>query len=84
VGVVHDSVKHGIGDGWVADEVVPGFDGQLTGDDPGSSAVSVLNNLEDVPPLLVAERSEPQSSRMSTSAFAKRSKQPHVRPVSVC
>ena len=43
-----------VGDGRVADEVVPGLNGQLTGDHGGTSSVAVVADLENVASLLIA------------------------------
>ena len=55
MGVVHEAVEHGVGDGGVADEVVPGLDRSLAGDDGGATTVSVLDDLKDVATLVGIE-----------------------------
>jgi len=53
--IVHEPVQRGICDGRIADHVVPVFDGHLADDDGGSLLVSVLDDLQEVAPLLVIE-----------------------------
>ena len=40
VGVVNEAVENGIGDGWIADDLVPAVDGDLAGQDDGSDVVA--------------------------------------------
>lgn len=55
VGIVNETVEDGIGDRWTADHVVPVIDGHLAGDDGRSLLVAVLDDLQEIAPLLVAE-----------------------------
>ncbi len=55
VGVVDKAVEDGIGDRWIADHVVPVIDGHLAGDDGRSLLVAVLDDLQEIAPLLVVE-----------------------------
>ena len=55
MGVVDDAVEDGVSDGGFADEVVPFGDGELCGDEGGSSAVSFFADFEEVEPLAVGE-----------------------------
>src|SRR2546430_5407282 len=48
VGVVDEAVEDGVGDGWVADDVVPVFDGKLAGDDGRSASVPIVHDVEQV------------------------------------
>jgi hypothetical protein len=48
VGVVHQPVQDGVGQGGVADDVVPLVDGDLAGDDRGAAALSVFEDLQEV------------------------------------
>jgi hypothetical protein len=48
MGVVDEPVEDGIGEGRVADDVVPGVDGQLACDDGGGAAVAVLEDFQQV------------------------------------
>ncbi len=42
VRVVDDAIEDGVGVGWIADEIVPFVDGDLTGDDCRSAAVKLM------------------------------------------
>ena len=55
VGVVDESVEDGVGDGGIADELVPAIDGQLAGHDDRSRLVSILDDFEEVAALLGIE-----------------------------
>ena len=50
--VVYQSVEDGIGEGGVADAVVPFFHGQLTGGEGRACAVAVVEEFEQVAALL--------------------------------
>ena len=58
MGIVDEPVEDGIGEGGAADDVVPGVDGQLAGDDGGGAAVSVLEDLEQVAAFVRGEGGE--------------------------
>jgi hypothetical protein len=55
IGVVQETVEDGVGDGGIADDLVPAIHGQLAGDDGGASLVAILDDLEQVAALLVVE-----------------------------
>src|SRR5215510_1678220 len=52
VGGVHEAIEDGIGDGRIWDQLVPMLDGDLAGDDRGASAVTVVDDVEQVAALL--------------------------------
>ena len=52
VGVVHQAIEDGVGDGGIADDLVPVFDRQLAGHDGGAAAVPVFHDLQEVAALL--------------------------------
>jgi hypothetical protein len=58
VGAVDGAVADGVGEGGVADDLVPGLDGELAGDEGGGALVAVLDDLEEVAAFLVLERRE--------------------------
>jgi len=58
VGAVDQAVADGVGEGGVADDLVPGLDGELAGDEGRSALVAVLDDLQEVAALLVLEGSE--------------------------
>ena len=55
MGVVDDPVEDGVGDGWLADHVVPLRDGQLGGNQGGFSAVALFEDFQEIEALLVIE-----------------------------
>lgn len=58
VDVMDQPVEDGVGEGWVADDVMPGVDGELAGDDCRGASVAVLEDLEQVAALGGGERRE--------------------------
>ena len=51
-------VEDGVGEGGVAEQVVPLLDGRLAGDQGGTGGVSVLEELEEVSAMAGVERGE--------------------------
>lgn len=58
MGVVDQTVEYCVGDGGVADDVVPSVDRELAGDDGGGVAVAVLEDREQIAALGGGERRE--------------------------
>ena len=58
VGVVDEAVEDGVGVGGVADEGVPVGDGELAGDEGGSSAVAIFEDFQQIVAGLGVERLE--------------------------
>ena len=52
VSVMDKAVQDGIGQGRIADGLVPVFDRELAGDDHGAAAVAIFEDLQQVTPLL--------------------------------
>ena len=50
VSVVNETVQDGVAEGWVADDVVPMFDGDLAGDDGRGATVAIIKDLQKVAP----------------------------------
>ena len=50
VSVVNEAIQDGVAEGWVADNVVPMFDGDLAGDDGGGATVAIIKDLQKVAP----------------------------------
>jgi len=48
-----EPVEDGVGEGGLADDFVPVPDGHLAGDEGGSAAIAVFNDLEEVASLLM-------------------------------
>jgi len=59
VGVVDQPVEHGIGIGGVADQGMPLIHGELAGDDGGTAAVAILEDLQEIMAGGSIERLEP-------------------------
>jgi hypothetical protein len=55
---VYETVEYGIGQRGAGEVLVPVLDGQLAGDEGGTAAVAVFQDLEQVPAFGVRERSE--------------------------
>lgn len=55
VGVVHEAIEDGVGDGGIADDFIPVVDRDLAGDDDRAPLVAVFDDLEEVAALIVVE-----------------------------
>ena len=53
--VMDDPVAYGVCKSGVSDDVMPGINRELGGDDGGARPVPVLHDLQDVPPLPVCK-----------------------------
>lgn len=58
MGVVHDAIEDGVGDGRLGDDVVPAVDRNLAGDQGGASTTALFNDLQQIAALVGAERFE--------------------------
>ena len=52
MGVVHQAVEDGVGDGRIGDHLVPVFDVDLTGHDGAAAALPVIEDLQQIPALV--------------------------------
>ena len=57
--VVNEPIEDRVGEGTIADHLVPYLDRELTGDQRGAVDVAVVHDLQQVAALLVVQRSEP-------------------------
>lgn len=55
VGVVDEAIQHGVGDRWISNHIVPVVHGDLAGNDGRALLVAILDNLQEIASLLVAE-----------------------------
>ena len=55
MGIVDDAVEDGVGEGGIADHIVPAVDWELTGDQGSAAAVAFFGDLEQVMPLFGTE-----------------------------
>jgi len=60
VGVVDESVEDGVGEGGVAEDVMPVVEGELAGDERGAFAVAIVEDFEEVATLGIGEGREPE------------------------
>src|SRR5215203_1291396 len=58
MGIVDDAVEGGVGDGRLADDVVPTVDRDLAGDEGCAAAVALFDDLQKIAPLVGPERLE--------------------------
>ena len=58
VGVVHEAVEDGVGQGRITDGVVPLLDGKLAGEHGRADAIAVLDDFEQVAAVLGGELGE--------------------------
>ena len=65
MGIVDDPIEYGVGEGRLADDIVPCIDGQLAGEQDRAVAVAILDDLHEVASLPAGEPVGPQSSRIS-------------------
>ena len=83
MGAMDDAIESGVGQGGIADHLVPAIDRDLTGDQQGSPVVAIIDDLEQIAALLGVERFRPQSSminrRVRSSALIRRGSRPSPR-----
>ncbi len=60
---MNDAVQDRIADGGISHQLVPAADGNLAGDQQRALLVPVVNNLQQVPPLLRAQRLVPRDNQ---------------------
>jgi hypothetical protein len=66
LGVVHDAIENGVGEGRLADDVVPAADRQLAWEQGRGAAAAILDDLEQVPALLGGHGFRPPNRQGST------------------
>ena len=59
MGVVDQAVEDGVGDGGIADDLVPTIDRELAGDDDRAGLIAVFDDLQQIAALLGVEPREP-------------------------
>ena len=55
MGVMYEAIEDSVGEGRIADDLVPGIDRQLAGDQRRAGAITVLDDLHEVAPLVGRE-----------------------------
>ena len=83
VGVVDDAVEDGVGQGRIADQIMPAVHRDLAGDQRGAAAVAFLGDLQQIAPLLRAERFQPPVVQDQQLHSAERPHQPGVAAIAV-
>ena len=53
---MNDAIEDGVGQGGIADDLVPAVDRHLAGDDDGAGVIAVLDDLQQVAALLGVQR----------------------------
>lgn len=81
MGVVDEAVEDRVGVGRVADDLVPGGDRQLAGDDGGAATVALFENLEQVVPRERVERLETPVIENEELDAAERALEPGVATI---
>ena len=83
MGAMNDPVENGVGQGGIANHLMPAIDRELAGDQQGSPVVAIVDDLKQIAALLGIERFRPQSSminrRVRSSAFISRGSRPSPR-----
>ena len=67
MGVVHEAVEDGVGDGWIGDHLVPMLHIDLAGYDRAAASVPILEDLQKVAALIGRRVGEPPVVRPSIS-----------------
>ena len=80
VNAVHEPVEDGIGQGVIADDLIPVVDRHLRGHDGGADAVTMVEPLEQIAALPGGELGQPQSSTIIRSVLAKPAMSLEKRP----
>ncbi len=79
MGVVNEAIEDCVGIGWIADDFMPAFDGELRGN--GRAApIALFEDFEEVVPAAAASGFNPQSSRMRISVRPRVRKMRGWRP----
>ena len=83
MGVMHEAVEDSVGEGRIADDLVPGIDRQLAGDQRRTGAITVLDDLHEVAPLVGREPVWAPVIKDQQIGLGKRAEQTREAAVSV-
>ena len=83
MGVMHEAVEDSVGEGRIADDLVPGIDRQLAGDQRRAGAITVLDDLHEVAPLVGREPVWAPVIKDQQIGLGKRAEQTREATVSV-
>ena len=78
-----NAVEDSVGEGGIADDLVPSVNGKLAGDQRGTGAVSVFDDLHQVTPLARSKAIRPPVINDQHVRFGQISKQPRVAAIPV-
>jgi len=83
MGAMDDAVKNGVGQGGIANHLVPATDWDLAGDQQGSAVVAIVDDLEQIAALVGVERFRPPiiDDQQAGTFERKRSLTPTLHPV---
>lgn len=83
MGVVEHAITDRIGDSSVANLIVPVLDRQLAGEDGRARGVPILNDLQDVAPILVPKRGQSPVIQDHQVGSGEAGQEPGIGPVGV-
>src|SRR6476620_11326970 len=83
MGVMHEAVEDRVGEGRIAYDLVPGIERQLAGDQRRAGAITVLDDLHEVAPLVGGEPVWAQVIKDQQIGLGKRAEQTREAAVSV-
>ena len=81
VGVVNETVEDRVGEGGVAERIVPVLDGELTGDQGGPGSVAVLEEFEEVAAVVGVELGESEVIKHDEVELGERGEQFRISAV---
>jgi hypothetical protein len=84
MGVVDDAIEDGVGQGRIADQIMPSIDRDLAGDQRGTSAVPFLGDLQEVAALFRTERFQPPIVQDQQLHSAECPHKPGVTTIAMC
>src|SRR4051794_38179346 len=76
MGTMDDAVENGVGQGGIANHLVPAIDRDLAGDQQRSPVVAIVDDLEQIAALLGVERFRPPIVNDQQAGAFKRSQEP--------
>ncbi len=82
--MVYEPIKDSVAEGGVADDVVPVLDGELTGDEGGTTRVAVFKDFEEVSAFGLIKRLEAKVVNDKQGRFQKSVEEPRVGAVGPC
>ncbi len=79
--MVYEPVEDRVAEGGIADDVVPVLDGELAGDEGGSTRVAVLKDFEQISTFDLIERLESEVVNDEQRGFQKSDEEPRIGAV---